>query len=111
MASGMDAFYRGIVAYDVMPITTSLALGYGALAFPFFGVIAAGGLVVADVFSWRRAQWCLVLAAALLAVGIFRALIFSYFGPAQRTARPTAATLLRSSPTSYSNFIAHAQKS
>src|SRR5437868_125186 len=63
---------------DVLPAATRLSMTYGPVAFPFLGIVAAVSLI----FLQRQwLQYCVILAAVLLIVCIFRSLLFSYFGP------------------------------
>jgi hypothetical protein len=73
---------------DRLPVMTRLAFAYGPVACPLFGVLAAGSLILSDMFFRRHwLQWVLIALFAVLIVCIFRTFLFSgvFMGPAHET--------------------------
>jgi hypothetical protein len=110
-ASSAATLYRGME--DALPLATAWAMRYGSLAFPLFGVVAAGGLIVAGLFSLRLVQWCVLVLAMALIVWIFTILTASHvpMRSVDRHAHPATTPLAGLAILSYSRFSAHAQKS
>jgi len=87
MVGGFALFWRGI---DVPspPLTFRLLIGYGPVAVPLFGVVAAAAWVLSDVyFRGRWLQWFLFAFYAFVILGIFVEsvhpfLVHPFFGPA-----------------------------
>jgi len=82
--------YRGLELR--LPVPTRLVVAYGAVAFPFLGIMAAATLILSSVFLARWMQWVWVMLFALLLIWGFRALIFSDVGGLGPTIRANEET-------------------
>ena len=65
-----------------LPLGLRLLTGYGSVAIPLFGVLAAAAWVLSDIyFRGRWIQWLLIAVFAFVIFGIFVELVHPYFGP------------------------------
>jgi len=70
--------FEGMDILRSLPTVNRLALTYGPVAFPLFGVVVAATFVLSDfMFHKRWIAWALFVAFALLAVCAFRGLLVS----------------------------------
>ena len=72
------SIFDGMDIHRSLPILNRLALTYGPIAFPLFGVLAAAAFILSDfMFHKQWIGWALFAAFALLAVCAFRGLLVS----------------------------------
>jgi ABC-type transport system involved in multi-copper enzyme maturation permease subunit len=89
VAVGFGALFKGLGRVN-FPVATRFAVGYGPIAFPIFGIVAAAAIILSEVRG--RNPWVQLALTALFVLLILWAVsgIFlggSFMGPAIRTFR------------------------
>jgi hypothetical protein len=70
------SIFQGMDIERSLPAANWLALAYGPIAFPLFGVVAAAAFIVSELlFRNRWMRWALIVLFAFLIVWGFRALL------------------------------------
>ena len=72
------SIFQGMGMEHSLPLVNWLAVTYGPIAFPLFGILAAAAFILSDLmFRNRWIEWTMIAAFALLVIFAFRGLLFS----------------------------------